>query len=415
MSNPPAHFVPSQRGMQAPASPIRRLSPYAEAAKATGVQVLHLNIGQPDIATPEPMLQAYRDYKEPVLAYGASEGMASYRAALASYYNGLGAGAAGRPLQASDVLVTVGGSEALLFAIAATCDPGDEILVCEPYYPNYRGYAQLLAVQTRAVTASASQRFHPTAQQIASAIGPKTRLVLLSSPGNPSGAVLSSAELRAIATVCRDKGVFLLNDEVYRDFVYDPEVAENGLTAPSLLGLQGFDDVALVVDSVSKRYSACGARVGCLVTRNAQVYAAALKFAQTRLSPPVVDQLAALAAVQTPAAVLQASIAEYKRRRDALVAALAPIPGVTAATPEGAFYLMVQLPVPDAEQFCIWLLRDFSLDGETVMFAPGDGFYLDPTAGRQQVRAAYVLEVDKLQRAARILAAALQAYPHTLR
>lgn len=410
----PSHasrFVASQRGQQAPASPIRRLSPYAEAAKARGVRVLHLNIGQPDIATPEPMLQAYRDYREPVLAYGASEGMASYRAALADYYNQLGAGAAGRPLQASEVLVTVGGSEALLFAIAATCDPGDEILVCEPYYPNYRGYAQLLSVQTRAVTAKASERFHPTAEQIAAAIGPRTRLVLLSSPGNPSGAVLSSQELREIATVCRDKGVFLLNDEVYRDFVYDPEVAENGQTAPSLLGLQGFDDVALVVDSVSKRYSACGARVGCLVTRNPQVYAAALKFAQTRLSPPVVDQLAALAAAQTPAAVLQASIAEYKRRRDALVAALAPIAGVTAATPEGAFYLMVELPVADAEHFCIWLLSEFALDGETVMFAPGDGFYLNPEAGRQQVRAAYVLEVDKLERAARVLAAALQAYP----
>jgi aspartate aminotransferase len=415
------HFALSQRGLRAEASPIRRLSPHAEAAKSRGVEVLHLNIGQPDIATPQVMLQAYQAFSGPVLAYGASEGALPYRQDLATYYNSLGADKAGTPIAAADILVTVGGSEALMFAVAATCDPGDEVLVCEPYYPNYKGYAHILAVGARAVTTTAEAGFHPTAADIAAAIGPRTRLVMLSSPGNPSGAVLSSAELHAIAEVCRDKGVFLVSDEVYRDFVYDPHVTEGGTTSPSLLSLQGFDELAIVIDSVSKRYSACGARVGCLVTRNRALYASVLKFAQTRLSPPVVDQLAARAALHTPPQELRAAIDEYRRRRDALVGALATIPGVSAQTPEGAFYLMVHLPVDDAERFCIWMLAEYPALAqaagqpvETVMLAPGDGFYTDPALGRHQVRAAYVLEVPKLLRAAEILRRGLALYPGRL-
>ena len=404
-------FAPSDRGTHALASPIRRLTPYADAAKARGVAVLHLNIGQPDIATPANVLQAYKSFSEPVLAYGPSEGTLAYRTALCGYYNGLGMAAAGRPIEPADIVVTTGGSEALLFAIAATCDPGDDILVVEPYYPNYRGFAHLLGVGTRAVTTTADTGYTVTAAEIAAGLGPRTRAVLLSSPGNPTGAVLSSADLRAIATLCRDRGVFLVSDEVYRDFVYDEPICEGGTTAPSLLTQAGFDDCAILIDSVSKRYSACGARIGCLVTRNAAVRAAVLKFAQTRLSPPVVDQHAAHAALATPAAELKMAIADYRHRRDALVAGLAAVPGVAAPMPAGAFYLFARLPVDDAERFCIFLLNEFNVAGETVMLAPADGFYTTPGLGKDEVRIAYVLEVPKLMRACEILRQALAAYP----
>ncbi len=404
-------FAPSQRGLTAPASPIRRLTPYADSAKQRGVQVLHLNIGQPDVATPRSVLDAYHNFDEKVLAYGASEGSLAYRQALADYYNGLGAAAGGPAIAASDVVVTTGGSEALLFAIAATCDPGDELLVSEPYYPNYLGFAHLLAVNVRPVTTFGDQGFALTAGQIEAALTPKTRAIVLSSPGNPTGAVLSSAELRQIGQLCKDRGLFFICDEVYRDFVYDDEVREGGLTSPSLLAQPGFEQCAIVVDSVSKRYSACGARVGCMVTRNPQIRAAVIKFAQARLSPPVVDMLAAQAALSTPAAELAAVTQEYRRRRDALVAGLNTIPGVSARTPQGAFYLVVQLPVDDAERFCMYLLNDFNVDGATVMLAPADGFYATAGLGKQEVRAAYVLEEPKLRQACDILRAALAAYP----
>ena len=397
---------PSLRGQTAQASPIRRLSPYADAAKARGLNVLHLNIGQPDIPTPPQMLEAYRHFDDKVLAYGASEGSAPYRAALAEYFNGLTTDPGAAAVLPSQILVTVGGSEALQFAIAATCDIGDEVLVAEPFYPNYEGFAHILGVTTRAITTTADDGFALTAAHVRAAIGPKTRALIISSPGNPTGAVIPAAELRAIGEVCRDAGVFLISDEVYRDFVYD-----GSGRAPSVLWQDGLDECAILIDSVSKRYSACGARVGCMVTRNAEVYGAALKFAQCRLSPPVVDQHAALAALATPQAETDRHIADYKRRRDALVAELTAIPGVKAETPAGAFYLIVELPVPDAEQFCIWLLESFQLNGETVMFAPGNGFYATPGLGKRQVRAAYVLEVAKLQRAAQVLAAALAQYP----
>ncbi len=400
-------FPASRRGQTALASPIRRLSPYAEAAKIRGVHVLHLNIGQPDIATPRAVIEAYRAYDDKVLAYGASEGSAPYRQALAKYYNSLGAEAGGGLITPQQIIVTTGGSEALLFAIAATCDPGDEVLVAEPYYPNYKGFSHLLAVAVRPITTRAEDGFALTAEQVRAAIGPRTRLLLISSPGNPTGAVIPADELLKIGTVCRDHGVFFACDEVYRDFVYDVPA---GTTAPSVLAQPGLEQNALMIDSVSKRYSACGARVGCLVTRNTALYAAVLKFAQTRLSPPVVDQLAGLAALSTPDTELREAIADYRRRRDTLVTGLNSIPGVSALSPEGAFYLIVQLPVEDAEQFCIFLLRDFDLAGETVMLAPADGFYATPGLGLNEVRAAYVLEVPKLQRAVEVLRAGLAAY-----
>jgi aspartate aminotransferase len=399
-------FSASMRGQTAQASPIRRLSPHADAAKARGVSVLHLNIGQPDIATPRAVIDAYRGFNDKVLAYGPSEGTASYRSALADYYNSLGAATGGRPITAGDVIVTTGGSEALLFAIAATCDPGDEVLVAEPYYPNYKGFSHMLAVGVRPLTTRADDGFALTAEMVRAAIGPRTKLLIVSTPGNPTGAVIPADELRKIGEVCREAGVFFASDEVYRDFVYDGEAR----TAPSLLAQPGLEMNALMIDSVSKRYSACGARVGCVVTRNPHVHAAMLKFAQTRLSPPVVDQYAAQAALSTPEDELRGAIAEYKRRRDALVAGLSAIPGVSARTPAGAFYLIVQLPVDDAEAFCVFLLREFSLDGETVMLAPADGFYASVGLGRNEVRAAYVLEVPKLERAVAIVREALAAY-----
>ncbi|MBM4344039.1 MAG: pyridoxal phosphate-dependent aminotransferase [Deltaproteobacteria bacterium] len=403
--------MPSARGRDALASPIRRLTPFADAAKGRGVSVLHLNIGQPDIPTPTAVIDAYRAFAEPVLAYGPSEGTLAYRTALAAYYNDLGYESGGRAIEANDVIVTTGGSEALLFGIAATCDPGDEILVAEPYYPNYRGFSHILAVGTRAVTTTAQGGYRVSAAQVAEAIGARTKALVLSSPGNPTGTVLSSQELRDIATVCRDRGVFFLSDEVYRDFVYDAAICEGGSTAPGLLAQPGFDDNALLIDSVSKRYSACGARIGCLVTRNRALRAAVLKFAQTRLSPPVVDQLAAHAALATPSAVLRSAIDDYRRRRDALVAGLRAIPGVQVRSPDGAFYLFATLPVDDAEKFCIWLLDHFEVDGETVMMAPADGFYATPGLGKDEVRIAYVLQVAKLVRACAILGRALQSYP----
>lgn len=408
-------FAPSVRAQTAQASPIRRLTPYADAAKSRGVRVLHLNIGQPDIATPQVVIDAYRQFADPVLAYGPSEGTLAYRTALAGYYNGLGLGAGGRPIEAGDIIVTTGGSEALQFAIAATCDPGDEVLVTEPYYPNYQGFAHILAVNTRPITTTAATAYKVTAGQIAAAIGPRTKVLLLSSPGNPTGAVYSASELREIAEVCRTRGVFFVSDEVYRDFVYDAgaEAGEAGIAA-SLLAQPGFDDNAVLVDSVSKRYSACGARIGCLVTRNKALRAAVLKFAQCRLSPPVVDQLAAHAALSTPRQELAAVIRDYRARRDALVQGLAAIAGVQVSLPEGAFYLFAELPVDDAERFCIFLLEQFAVDGETVMLAPGDGFYATPGLGKREVRLAYVLEVPKLQRACAILAAALRAYRESL-
>lgn len=396
---------PSRRGETAPASPIRRLMPYAEAAKASGARVLHLNIGQPDIPTPRGVIRAYQTYAEPVLAYGASEGALSYREALAAYYNDLDAARGGPPIEAGQILVTTGGSEALLFAIGSTCDIGDEVFVAEPYYPNYKGFSHILGVEVRPITTYAAEGFALPAARVAAAIGPRTRALIVSTPGNPTGAVLSWDDLNAIGTVCRDRGVFFVVDEVYRDFVYD-----GAGTAPSVLSVPGLEECAIVIDSVSKRYSACGARIGCIVTRNAAVWKATLKFAQARLSPPVVDQLAAQAALQTPAAELRVAIDDYERRRDCLVAGLAALPGVTVQKPAGAFYLIVGLPVDDAERFAIWLLETWRLDGETVMLAPADGFYATPGLGKQEVRAAYVLEVPKLERAVRILASALVAY-----
>jgi aspartate aminotransferase len=398
---------PSKRALTAPASPIRRLTPFADAAKARGIEVHHLNIGQPDIATPPQMIDAYRRFDDAVLAYAPSDGFLPYRERLAVYYSEVSAEGGGRPVRAEDIVVTVGGSEALLFAVAAACDPGDDILVCEPFYTNYAAFAHILAVGVRAVTCRAADGFRVHPEAVAAAMGPRTRALVIPSPGNPTGVVLSRAELDELAAICRARDVYFVCDEVYREFVYDD--AAPGRRAPSLLSLPDCDDHALVVDSVSKRYSACGARIGALVTRNAAVRTAALRFAQSRLSPPTVDQYAALAALETPRSYFEQVNAEYKSRRDVLVAGLRDI-GVECQTPHGAFYLVAPLPVDDADRFCQFLLESFSFEGETVMLAPASGFYATPGLGKSEVRVAYVLDSERLRRSVTILGRALEAY-----
>ncbi|MBL8974638.1 MAG: pyridoxal phosphate-dependent aminotransferase [Myxococcales bacterium] len=401
----------SRRGATAPASPIRRLTPYADAAKARGVVVHHLTIGQPDLHTVSPMRAAYARFSDEVIAYSPSEGYLYYRKALAGYYNTLTHGAPA--IDPSQILVTVGGSEALLFTVAAACDPGDEILVAEPYYTNYAGFSHMLGVNVVPVATHARESFALPIDRVRAAITPRTRAFIIPSPGNPTGMVLSADELRALGQVCVDANIFFVVDEVYREFVYPepPVPADRPMpTSPSVLAIPELAQHAVMIDSVSKRYSACGARVGCLVTRNAGFYAACLKFAQARLSPPTVDQFAAAAALDTPQPEMRAMIDAYRIRRDLIVAGLNQIPGVACPTPTGAFYLVTDLPVADAEDFCIFMLRDFDLAGETVMMAPAEGFYATPGQGRNQVRIAYVLAPDKLTRCLEILRAGLSAY-----
>ena len=398
----------SARGAQAPASPIRRLTPFADAAKARGVHVHHLNIGQPDISTSSTMRAAYKAFDAEVVAYSPSQGTRSLREALAGYYARHELHGELPAIDPDQLLVTVGGSEALLFAIAASCDPGDEILVAEPYYTNYRGFAHLLGCEVVPIPTFASEGFSVLPERVSAAITPKSKLLVVPSPGNPTGAVLSHEELAELGQICADRGLFFVVDEVYREFVYGDGPA--GQVAPSVLAVPGLEQVAVVVDSVSKRYSACGARIGCLVTRNAALYQACLCFAQARLSPPTVDQFAAEAALRTPESEMRANIEAYRARRDVIVEGLNAIEGVSCPCPAGAFYLVADLPVSDAEDFCRYLLTTFDLDGETVMLAPAEGFYASPGAGRNQVRVAYVLDIPDLKRSLKVLEAGLVAY-----
>tara|TARA_Y100000589_G_scaffold100033_1_gene94526 strand:- start:223 stop:1329 length:1107 start_codon:yes stop_codon:yes gene_type:complete len=364
-----------------------------------------MNIGQPDIATPRGMIEAYQNYDEKVLAYAPSDGFHEYREGLASrYYNRVIGDQP--PITAEDILITVGGSEALLFAMASVTDPGDEILVCEPYYTNYHGYAHMLGIETSPVTTHAEDDYTIDPVRIEEAITGKTRALVLPTPGNPTGVVLSHEELVKIADICERHGLFFICDEVYREFIYD---APLGTLAPSLLAVPGAHEQAIIIDSVSKRFSACGARVGCLVTRNREVRKAALHFAQARLSPATVDQHAGMAALDTPQSYFNDVVTEYKARRDVLVSGLQNM-GIKISPPKGAFYLAVPLPVDDADHFAKWLVSDFDLDGETLCVAPLAGFYSTNGLGKNEVRMAYVLEQDVLERCVKILEAGLKAY-----
>jgi aspartate aminotransferase len=394
-------LVLSKRGGEVPLSPIRKLTPLADAARRRGIQIHHLNIGQPDIRTPQPVIDAYRNFDAEVLAYSPSLGIPSLRESIAAYHHRYG-----HQVDPSDVAVTVGGSEAIFFALSAVCDPGDEILVREPFYANYIAFAAMISARVVPIPSSLDSGYAlPSHDEIATYITPRTKAILYISPENPTGIVYDRQEMDTLRELCERFGLYLISDEVYREFIYDEHV-----TFTSILDLAGFEQHAILVDSISKRFSSCGARIGCIVSHNTGVMELVDKFAQARLCPPTVGQLAADAAYRMDPSYFDPIREEYHRRRDTLVAGLSRIPGVKFHVPEGAFYLMARLPVSDAEDFCRFLLSDFSIDGRTVMLTPGAGFYSTPSRGRDEVRIAYVLESAKIEQSTEILAHALDAY-----
>jgi aspartate aminotransferase len=382
-----------------PASPIRKLMPLAEEAKRRGVRVLHLNIGQPDLETP-PAMRARLASAPRTYAYTPSAGTAECLATLRGYYRRLGL-----DLAEDELIATTGGSEALLFAMMACANEGDEILLTEPFYTNDLAFATLAGLRIVALRARGENGFHlPPLAEWEAALTPLTRLVLLCNPNNPTGTVYRREEVETLAGFCRENRLFLVADEVYREFVYD------GASATSVLSLPGLEENAILVDSLSKRYSACGIRLGCLATRNRDVYGACLRMAQGRLSPPGLAQLVSLGADELGPEYARGVVIEYQARRDLLYEGLRRIPGVFLRKPEGAFYLVARLPIDDGEDFAAWLLREFRHEGATVMVAPAAGFYATPGLGRDEVRIAYVLEKKDLEAAVRILARALPAY-----
>lgn len=390
----------SNRGLKMPPSPIRKLTPYAEAAKARGIKVYHLNIGQPDIETPAFPLKAVRDSHFRVLAYTPSPGVESYRKKLTTYYSRYNI-----PLEASQVIVTTGGSEAIRFAFMSCLDPGDEILIPEPFYANYNGFSISAQVRIKAVTSSIDQAYAlPPVEAFEALISEKTRAILICNPNNPTGYLYSREELEQLRHVCKKHDLFLFSDEAYREFCYED-------THFSALQLKEMEAHVVVLDTISKRYSACGARIGALVTRNPPILEAVTKFAQARLSPPTFAQIFAEAAVDVPQQYFEQVRTEYKARRDMLVTTLQQMKGVKCPLPRGAFYAMARLPIDDAEHFCQWLLEDFSYQGATVMLAPGSGFYSSPDQGKQEVRLAYVIHQNELKEALVCLKRALEVYP----
>lgn len=383
-----------------PASPIRKLVPYAEEAKRKGKVVYHLNIGQPDIETPEVVRDAIRGFDETVLEYSLSEGNLSYRQGLAAYYQKHNI-----PVQTEDILITTGGSEALIFAFMSCLDPGDEVIVPEPFYANYNGFAETAGVVIRPVMSFIENGFAlPFIEDFEQLINERTKAVLICNPGNPTGYLYSRDELEQLRMLVRDYDLFLIADEVYREFCYD------GHKPFSVMNLTEIEENTILIDSVSKRYSMCGARIGALITRNPEVMATALKFAQARLSPPSLGQFAGEAALQTPQIYFDKVVEEYVQRRDILVDGLNAIPGVRCPKPMGAFYCMAELPVDDAEEFCQWMLESFEYEGATVMMAPAAGFYKNTAQGKRQVRVAYVLNIESLKHAVECLAAGLKEY-----
>jgi len=383
-----------------PASPIRKLVPYAEAAKKRGTHVIHLNIGQPDIKTPKVALDAVRNHNIEVLAYSMTEGSEQYREKIAAYY-------AKKDIQVSakEIIVTTGGSEALSFAMGTIMDAEDEIIIPEPFYANYNGFATAAGVNVVPIPSSIETNFAlPPIAEFEKLITSKTKAILICNPGNPTGYLYSKEEILQLAEMVKKHNLFLIADEVYREFTYE------GRTHYSILQVESLEEHAIVVDSVSKRYSMCGARIGCLVSKNKEVIQTALKFAQARLSPPTFAQIASEAALETPQEYFDAVIEEYVSRRNVLISELQKLEGVKVAVPQGAFYCVVELPVEDADDFAQWLLEDFELDGNTVMVAPAAGFYSTPGLGKNQIRIAYVLEKEQLVKAVQILGKALTKY-----
>ena len=390
----------SARVQSLTSSPIRKLSPYADAAKAAGKKVYHLNIGQPDIKTPAQFMDSIRAYQAPVIAYSNSKGEMFLLQAIQEYY-----AEKGMNFAIDDIFITNGGSEALIIAVMALCDPDDEIMVFEPFYANYTTFCKEFGAKINAVPTSVTNGYHlPTQEEIEKHITPKTKAILLTNPGNPTGVVYNPEEQDMISRLVRKYDLALIADEVYREFVYDGEYRSFG-TMPEL------ENNLIIIDSVSKRYSACGARIGCIISKNQELSKQIIKCCQARLCSPILEQVGAAALYTTPASYLEDVNKEYKKRRDTIVAALSKLPGVMASDPKGAFYIMVSLPVDDAEKFAIWTLENFAIDNETVMFAPGNGFYETPGSGVNEARLAYVLKSEDLERAIYILGEALKAYP----
>jgi aspartate aminotransferase len=390
----------SKKGIQMPESPIRKLVPYAEDAKKRGIKVFHLNIGQPDIKTPQVALDAVKNNTIETLAYARSEGSEEYRAKLANYYidNNIN-------VSANNIVITTGGSEALLFTIGSITDPGDEIIIPEPFYANYNGFSTASGVTVVPVISTIENNFAlPKIEDFEKLITKKTKAILICNPGNPTGYLYSKEEIEKLKQIVLKHDLFLIADEVYREFTYD------GLQHTSVMSLEGLEQNAIVIDSVSKRYSMCGARIGCIVSKNDTFIKTAIKFAQARLSPPTYALIASEAALDTPKSYFEEVKAEYVERRNTLIAELKKIEGVKVATPKGAFYCVVQLPVKDTDVFAQWLLEDFNNNDETIMVAPASGFYSTPGEGKNQVRIAYVLHKKDLIRSVEILKFALDKY-----
>ncbi|MCF0174335.1 MAG: pyridoxal phosphate-dependent aminotransferase [Bacteroidales bacterium] len=390
----------SIRGRVTPQSPIRKLVPLADAAKARGIKVYHLNIGQPDIETPEVALNAIRNIDRSILEYSPSEGYLSFREKLVKYYKEIGI-----KLKPEEILITAGGSEAVLFAFLSCLNPGDEIIVPEPAYANYLSFAVSAGVFIKPIPTHIESSFAlPSVDEFEKYIGPRTKGILICNPNNPTGYVYSAEEMKTLEHLIKKYDLYLFSDEVYREFIYTEE------PYISACHLKGVQDNVILIDSVSKRYSECGIRIGALITKNKKVREIVLKLCQARLSPPLIGQIAAEASLDTPKDYLKAVNVEYKKRRDCLVDGLNKIEGVFTPVPSGAFYTVVKLPVKDAEDFCKWMLSDFSYKGETIMMAPANGFYITEGLGKDEVRLAYVLNCEELKKAIKVLEMGLKAY-----
>ncbi|MEO8239072.1 MAG: pyridoxal phosphate-dependent aminotransferase [Flavobacterium sp.] len=390
----------SNKGKNMPESPIRKLAPYADLAKKKGKKVYHLNIGQPDIKTPEVAIEAVKNIDLTIIEYSPSAGYESYRKKLAKFYQRQNVN-----VNPEDIIVTTGGSEALLFALATITDPGDEIIIPEPFYANYHAFASSTSATVVPVISTIESGFAlPSIEDVEKLITPRTKAILICNPGNPTGYLYSELEIKQLAHLIKKHDLYLIADEVYREFLYD------GDEHFSVMNLDDVQQNVIMVDSVSKRYSMCGARIGCLVTKNKAVLATVMKFAQARLSPPTIEQIACEAAIDTPQSYFDEVISEYKSRRDTLITELNKIEGVIVTKPKGAFYCIAQLPIENSEDFAQWLLESYDLNGETVMVAPAAGFYSTPGMGLNQVRIAYVLNKKDLISAVNVLKEALLVY-----
>lgn len=394
----------SDKGKNMPASPIRKLVPFAEQAKKMGKTVFHLNIGQPDIETPVEALNAIHQFSPKVVEYSHSAGFESYRKKLAGYYQRLDI-----PVTSEEIIITTGGSEALLFGIMSTLNPGDEVIIPEPFYANYNSFALAAGAVIKTVTATIEDGFRlPPVVEIEKLVTPKTKAILICNPGNPTGYLYTREELESLRDIVKKHDLFLFADEVYREFVYD------GRSYYSTFYLEGLEENLILIDSVSKRYSMCGARIGALVTRNKEVYQTVMKFAQARLSPPTFGQVASEAALDVNQSYFDAVVKEYTERRDVMIEGLNQIPGVFCPVPGGAFYAVARLPIDNADRFCQWMLSDFEYQNQTVMMAPASGFYASPGKGLNEVRLAYVLKTESLRKAMTCLQIGLEQYQHVM-